>query len=141
MIETDTKLIAPCGMFCGICSAYLGSSRNIPKKKNKISHCIGCRPRNKQCAFLKKNCTSLLKGEVTFCYECRQYPCERLQHLDERYRKNYNHSPIENLDNIKSQGTAIFLEDINTRYKCPECGGRICVHNEICYDCKNTEIQ
>jgi hypothetical protein len=141
MNEEETVLVAPCGMFCGICAGYLAYSKNIPKKKNRISHCIGCRPRNKQCAYLKKNCPSLLENKILFCYECEQYPCERLQHLDQRYRLNYNHSPIDNLEVIKSEGISVFLANIKKRYRCVQCGGTICMHNQICYDCEQSKLR
>jgi hypothetical protein len=37
MKESNKDLIAPCGMNCGICSAYLAYSRNIPRKKARLS--------------------------------------------------------------------------------------------------------
>jgi hypothetical protein len=37
MKEFDKALIVPCGMNCGICSAYLAYSRNIPRKRGKLS--------------------------------------------------------------------------------------------------------
>ena len=138
--ENEIELIAPCGLFCGICASYLAYSRNIPKKKNQVSHCSGCRPRNKQCAFLKKNCSRLLEGKVQFCFECDRFPCERLQHLDQRYRLNYEHSPIDNLEGIKKEGIATFLEKIKERYRCSECGGVISLHNRICYDCQQSDL-
>jgi len=141
MNEKETVLIAPCGIFCGICASYLAYSKNIPKKKNRISHCTGCRPRNKQCAYLKKNCPSLLENKILFCYECEQYPCERLLHLDQRYRLNYKHSPIDNLEEIKSEGISVFLANIKKRYRCAQCGGTICMHNQICYDCEQSELR
>jgi hypothetical protein len=141
MDKKQIELIAPCGLFCGICASYLAYSRNIPKKKNQVSHCPGCRPRNKQCAYLKKNCSSLLEGKVLFCYQCEQYPCERLLHLDQRYRLNYKHSPIDNLEEIRSEGTAAFLANIQNRYKCGECGGTISLHNQVCYDCQQSELR
>jgi hypothetical protein len=140
MDKKQIELIAPCGLFCGICTSYLAYSRNIPKKKNQISHCPGCRPRNKQCAYLKKNCSNLLESKVLFCYQCEQYPCERLLHLDQRYRLNYKHSPIDNLEEIKSEGTTAFLASIQNRYKCGECGGTISLHNQVCYDCQQSVL-
>ena len=47
------KLIAPCGMNCRICLGYFGYM--ITGNKRKIK-CIGCKPRDKSCAFLKKFC-------------------------------------------------------------------------------------
>ncbi|MFC1995459.1 DUF3795 domain-containing protein [Chloroflexota bacterium] len=50
----NEELIAPCGMNCGICSGYLASKYDIKSKGIKMPYCIGCRPRDKKCAFLKK---------------------------------------------------------------------------------------
>jgi len=133
------NLIAPCGMNCGICSAYLAYSRNIPRKRGKIIHCIGCRPRNKQCAFLKGYCTELSEGKIRFCFECRGFPCYRLKRLDERYRKNFGMSMIESLNEIKNRGIADFLANQREKYKCSKCGGVICVHNKKCFDCEKIE--
>jgi len=58
MIEPfESKMIAPCGMNCRICLSFFGYAVNGRKRKNR---CIGCRPRDKQCAFVKKRCDKLL---------------------------------------------------------------------------------
>jgi len=135
----DKDLIAPCGMNCGICSAYLAYSRKIPRKKGKIIHCIGCRPRNKQCAFLKGYCTKLRDSKIGFCFECSDFPCYQLSRLDERYKKNFGMSMIENLKEIRSEGIQEFLKNQREKYRCPKCGGVICIHNKKCFDCEKIE--
>ncbi len=132
MIE---ELIAPCGMNCGICSGYLASKYDVKNKGIKMPYCIGCRPRDKKCAFLKKRCDLLLQGKVQYCYECDDFPCLRLQHIDERYRSNFKMSMIENLEFIKDKGVTIFLEQEVDKWKCPKCGAEICCHNGICFNC------
>lgn len=82
----DALLIAPCGMNCTICSAYLAARYDIKARGIKMPYCAGCRPSNRQCAFLKKRCRTLLKGEVKYCYECRDFPCHILRQIDTRYR-------------------------------------------------------
>lgn len=42
---------------------------------------------------------------------------------------------IENLENIKENGMKMFLEREAEKWRCPECGGVICCHNGICYNC------
>ena len=133
--NTRKKLIAPCGMDCAVCSAYLAYSHNIPRKKGKISYCIGCRPRNKQCAFLKKNCILLRENRIEFCFECDAFPCERLQHIDTRYKTIYGMSLIENLNYIENNGLDQFLKRQRIKYKCSKCGDTICIHNKKCYTC------
>lgn len=135
----DKNLIAPCGINCGICHAYLAYLRGIPKKRGKISYCIGCRPRNKQCAYLKGNCEVIRNNIVEFCFQCKDYPCDRLKHTDERYRKDFDTSLIENLNEIKNDGIDKFLENQKKKYKCSRCGGIICVHNKKCYECEKIE--
>ncbi len=128
-------LIAPCGMDCGICSGYLAYIHNIPKKRGKITHCRGCRARNKQCAFLKRDCTLLRENRIDFCFECDTFPCDRLGRIDERYKTKYGMSFIENLKFIKDKGIDNFLIKQNRNYECSRCGDTICIHNNKCYSC------
>ena len=132
----DIELIAPCGMNCGICSGYLAKKYDIRSKGVRMTYCAGCRPRDKQCAFLKKRCETLLNGRVEYCFECESYPCERLRHIDKRYfLSQFRMSMIENLEYIKEYGMEKFLEKEEEKWRCPECGGVICCHNGICFNC------
>lgn len=136
MIKTmkgfSEKLIAPCGMNCRICIGFLGYTMNGKKRKIK---CIGCKPRDKSCAFLKKFCKKLTKKEIEYCYECIDFPCIHLEKLDQSYQKRFKMSMIGNLRMIKKQGMDAFLKEQEKKYKCPECGEIICVHNGKCYSC------
>jgi hypothetical protein len=124
-------LLAPCGMNCGLCLAYL-------RDKNR---CAGCRSESllkpkscKQCRIM--NCESLAETNSKFCYECPKYPCIRLKQLDKRYRTKYRMSMLDNLKNIQAFGIEHFLNAEEKRWRCPTCGGTICVHRG-CLSCKN----
>ena len=119
--------------------AYLAYAHQLPRKPGKITHCTGCRPRNKQCAYLKGRCARLSRGEVGFCFECADFPCERLKHIDERYRHDYSYSMIETLHGIQSNGVEEVLRDQRERLRCPRCGGVICIHNGKCYTCEEVK--
>lgn len=129
------ELIAPCGMNCGICAGYLALKNKIKDKGIKMPYCTGCRPRKKNCAFLKKQCLKLFNSEVTFCFECSVFPCDRLKTIDHRYKARYRMSMIDNLNLIKKEGIGKFLENQETRWKCQNCGEPICCHNGICFSC------
>jgi hypothetical protein len=123
------SLIAPCGMNCGICMAYL-------REKN---HCPGCRAvdTNKAISVMRckiENCQEFDKG-IKFCFTCDNFPCKNLKHLDKRYRTKYHMSMIENLENIKKNGIRKFVESEKTRWSCSVCGGTICVHKGFCSSC------
>ena len=75
-------MIAPCGMNCRICLGYFGYTVTGKKRKMK---CVGCKPRDKSCAFLKKYCKKLTKKEIEYCYECSDFPCKHLERIDKGY--------------------------------------------------------
>ena len=135
------ELIAPCGMNCAICSGYLVYHHDVKSKGIKMPYCIGCRPRDKKCAFLKKRCEPLMSNKVKYCYECSNFPCEWLKHLDNRYRTYFKMSMIENLEYIKNIGIKPFLEEQEEKWKCPKCGGVICCHNGLCYKCNLDKLR
>jgi hypothetical protein len=131
----EEQLVAPCGMNCGVCVAYLAQKNDLKKKGFNRKYCPGCLPRGKNCAFMKEACAKLGNGLVRFCFECTDYPCRRLKGLDKRYRTKYHMSMIENLDFIRDNGIPAFLEKEKARWKCPECGETICCHNGLCLNC------
>ena len=120
-------LVAPCGMNCGLCGAYMRSRNSCP----------GCRvddgrkPKTRVYCRIR-NCTAK-RGK--FCTSCKSFPCERLSHLDERYRANYGMSMIENLQRLKSGGVRSFIKQEKAKWACPGCGATLCVHKESCLVC------
>jgi hypothetical protein len=131
----SADLIAPCGMNCNVCSGYLAWQHDVKNKGVSMSYCAGCRPRDKKCAFLKKRCDRLLKHTVQYCNECPEYPCENLKHIDTRYQTFFQMSLLENLTYIKKKGMEQFLQMQEKKWRCPSCGGFLCCHNGLCFDC------
>lgn len=134
-MKLEARLIAPCGMNCAICMAYL----------RKEHHCPGCWGSDEQknisclrCAI--KNCPEIKKSKSGFCFECDKLPCARLKQLDKRYRTKYKMSMLENLDYIKTSGLSDFIEKEAVRWRCLKCGGTICVHRDRCFTCGEKPI-
>lgn len=134
-------LIAPCGMNCAVCSGYLAFKNDVKSKGIRMPYCKGCRPRDKKCAFLKKGCELLLSKKVEFCYECKDFPCEKLNRIDKRYQTFFRMSPIGNLELIKENGLSKFLEKQEEKWQCPTCGEAICCHNGLCFNCGLDELR
>ncbi len=130
-----SELIAPCGMNCGICVSFFGYTMEGKKRKHT---CITCRSRASRCAFVQQQCGKLATKQIKYCFECTDFPCANLRALDNRYRNKYGMSMIENLNYIKANGIKQFLKNEQERWKCPGCGGIICVHNGTCYTCNQT---
>ena len=125
-----TKLIAPCGMNCRLCRAYIRDKKACPGCRSgdsfKSKACVTCRI---------KNCEKIAKGKAKYCFSCDNFPCARLKHLDKRYRTKYGMSMIDNLKNISKFGIRHFIRYEKESWTCPECGEIICVHKPQCISC------
>lgn len=124
----SAALIAPCGMNCRLCRAYM---RNA---------CPGCRGddsvKTKTRVLCRiKTCEKIVRGGARYCFRCDSFPCGRLNSLDKRYRTRYGMSMIDNLRNIRKFGIRHFMENEKRRWTCPECGELICVHEPQCLSC------
>jgi len=130
-MNIDKTLIAPCGMNCGTCLAYL-------RDKNRCNGCRNLDPDTRSSCVncVIKNCSLLADTASNFCYDCQKYPCRRLKDLDKRYRTKYHTSFLENLINIKTNGLDVFIKQEYARWLCPTCGGTICVHRGFCLNCQ-----
>ncbi len=125
-----TTLVAPCGLNCRLCRAYI-------RDKNS---CSGCRADDahklKYCVTCKiKNCRHLDNGSKRFCFDCEEFPCAKIKHLDKRYRTKYQLSVISNLEVIKHQGVRHFINEEKENWQCPNCAEVICMHKEVCIFC------
>lgn len=125
------SLIAPCGMNCSLCMAFL-------RDKNKCSGCRGIDTKKPitrlRCKI--KNCSNFQRSDRKYCFQCDEFPCKKLKHLDNRYRTRYSMSMIDNLIAIKGHGIRAFLRDEKVRWTCSKCGNTICVHKGCCPICK-----
>jgi hypothetical protein len=129
-VSFNKLMIAPCGINCGTCKAYL-------RVRNR---CYGCREdfesKRKTCAECRiKNCDMLAKTSFYFCYECEIFPCEKMKHIDKRYRIRYRASLIQNLITIKEIGITDFLKLEEKKWTCPNCGATTSIHCEKCLAC------
>jgi len=126
----DPQIIAPCGLNCSLCRAYVRERNPCPGCRgadaNKSNACLTCAIRN---------CAELAAGGHRYCSSCEQFPCADLLHLDARYTARYGVSAIGNLEQIKAVGVGRFLAEETAKWSCPECGSLLCMHKPECLNC------
>lgn len=127
----DFSMIAPCGINCGTCYAF-------QRTKNK---CVGCLTlegnKPKHCKNCKiKKCGHHIEKGSDHCYVCDIFPCQRLKHLDKRYRLKYHSSLIQNLVDLKEMGEELYIQREESRHRCTVCDVVICIHAKECLSCK-----
>ena len=122
-------MMAPCGITCAACYAHV-------RRKNP---CPGCRSheagRPGYCDRCKiKNCVD--SRRIDLCFQCPDFPCASVKHIDKRYRTSYQISLIENGLRARDAGVEQHLREEQTRWTCPECGGVVSLHKKTCSECE-----
>lgn len=121
MITSErTSLVAPCGIDCGICELYLCKdndrllayllSKGIPQEKLP---CPGCRAVQGHCPVIGSQCASYtcaVEKDVEFCYQCREFPCSKLQPAADRADVLPHNLKVFNLCTIQRAGVEGFIE-------------------------------
>jgi len=122
--------IAPCGINCGTCKAYL-------RVKNKCSGCMtSSGPKVNHCGNCSiRHCELLEKTSSKFCYDCEIFPCRKIKHIDKRYRLRYKTGLMNNLLTIKTIGIDSYLKNEAGRWRCSACGSLLSVHSDSCAKC------
>ena len=132
-LADDTELIAPYGLNCSLCRAFVRDRNPCPGCRvgniRKSNVCVTC---------VIKNCEELAAGNYQFCFSCAKYPCVDLLHLDHRYRTKYGISVVANLGRIETIGIERFVAEESAKWLCEKCGSRLCMHKPQCTACGHT---
>jgi hypothetical protein len=75
------------------------------------------------------------KQEIDFCYQCDKLPCSNRGRIDQIYKDKYGIDLVGNLQRLKEIGVKEWLKEQEAKWKCPECGGTVCVHDRECFEC------
>jgi len=113
-------LTAPCGKDCFNCPLYIGEENRTNREAFLTLHhipedkfrCKGCRPNNGFCPGLEilgidghcKMFACIQNKQVNFCFECDEFPCERLQPVADRAERVPHALKIYNLCMIQKLG-------------------------------------
>jgi len=120
------EMVAPCGMNCNLCSWC----------STRASRAASAAGRGDGAASTERPVPQARQGEIDFCYQCGQFPCENLLLVEKRYVHAHNYSFVENLNFIRRRGMPTFLKREIMRYTCPSCGKLLTVHSDKCPHCR-----
>lgn len=122
------RMMAPCGIHCSFCYVHHRDKKT----------CDGCRSDKGftpvSCSKCKiKHCVH--EKSLTYCSECKKYPCQLIKRLDKSYQLRYGESIIDNLKKVDEMGLEAFIEYDKKRLTCKACGGYLNVHEKKCHQC------
>ncbi len=113
-MKPDEKTAAICGLFCGTCPSYPDDCHGCLSDK-LAAHCITCSNGFRDCARSHK---------VTRCYECAEFPCDRLKAFSGTHVVNgvgHHENVIRDLAEMKQQGVRAWVARQTEEHTCPTC--------------------
>ena len=138
------ELLAPCGLYCGVCGVYIAHRDNNQKFKEKLAGFYGCRPEDLACngclsdvrsgfcaSCLIRECVS--KKGLFGCHECDDWPCEYIDNFPVPVGKMVINRAVPFR---REHGTEKWVEEEEKRYHCPECGLSLFRGAKRCRNCK-----
>jgi hypothetical protein len=68
---------------------------------------------------------------ITFCYECKDFPCEELI----AFSADQRDIPLSNLRRLAEVGLEVWLAEQEAHWRCPACYKPVDIYSETCRAC------
>lgn len=125
----DKRLIAPCGLYCGVCAVLIAHRDNNQKFKERLTQVYGVPPEEIKCEgclsenlfFYCANCPirdCALSRNYEGCHECSEFPCEHVENFPLPVGKKVI---LRAVPAWRELGTEKWVASEIKRYHCPEC--------------------
>jgi len=132
------ELAGICGIYCGTCPRYLAYQHQDLEELQKIAkednvpvqkvRCDGCLSNHVygsciDCRHGFRRCSQ--EENVTWCFECPNFPCQRLRDFKNIHVVNgiwHHKRVIDHLQFMKDPGVEAWVEEQEREGACPNCG-------------------
>ncbi|MHA2185839.1 MAG: DUF3795 domain-containing protein [Promethearchaeota archaeon] len=133
MSKINPDLLAPCGLYCGVCAVYISHRDNNLKFKEKLVNvykpmtnsvddveCTGCLSEGIVFGYCKtcpiKSCVK--EKELEGCHQCETWPCKIIERFPIPVGKQVI---MRAIPQWREYGTEKWIEEEENRYHCPDC--------------------
>lgn len=143
-MTVNKDLLAPCGLYCGVCGVVIAHRDNNEKFKEKLSGVYGVTPEEIRCKGCKSNerfgfcelCPIRSCAEekgYEGCHECDDFPCSMIEAFPLPVGKKVI---LRAIPQWREMGTEKWVEAEEARYICPDCGAKLFRGARRCRECK-----
>lgn len=145
------NLLGICGLYCGNCPNYLAPRLGDSATLEALAAEKGVSPADQACdgclsGRVSGECRSCAHGfrdcarehDVTWCLECGEFPCRRLEDFRHVHVKNgisHHAAVIEDLRSICRCGAKAWVARKAAESACPGCGRRRYWYDRACPAC------
>jgi hypothetical protein len=151
-LEIDERLLAPCGLYCGVCGVYYATRDNNTKFLEKlldfyretIPGSDNLTIEDLKCEGCLSDMTSLFCSECKIkkcvaefgfegCHQCSDFPCKHIEDFPVPVGKKVI---LRATPYWSEHGTEKWVQSEEARYICPECGHKLFRGARRCNNCK-----
>ena len=128
-MKPNNETAAICGLFCGTCPFYPEKCHGCLSDK-LTAHCVTCPNGFRDCAK---------KHAVTRCYECSEFPCDRLKQFSKEHYQNgigHHETVIADLTYMSEHGVESWVEKKTADNTCKSCGKLIHWYDKHSHKCE-----
>lgn len=145
-MEIQKELLAPCGLYCGVCAIRIAHRDNNQKFKERLAPVYGVQPEGICCqgclssevfAYCIKCPIRSCAQEKGYdgCHECPEFPCEHIEKFPVPVGKKVI---LRSIPQRRSMGIEKWVYEEEKRYHCPSCGTPLFRGAKRCNQCKET---
>jgi len=141
--EVRKELLAPCGLYCGVCGVLIATQDQNPKFRERLStvynvpadeiRCRGCLS-DERFAYCRvcpiRSCTQAKDYEG--CHQCDEFPCAQIASFPLPVGKKVI---LRAVPAWRELGTEAWIEAEEARYRCPSCGRGLFRGTKRCREC------
>lgn len=143
-MTANRDLLAPCGLYCGVCAVSIAHREGNEKFKEKLGpvygvtaeeiRCRGCQSDEvfmycKACPI--RSCATEKGYEG--CYQCDDFPCSFIDDFPQPVGKKVI---MRAIPQWREMGTEKWVAAEEARYRCPQCGHGLFRGAKRCRECK-----
>ncbi len=143
-MEIKKELLAPCGLYCGVCAIMMAHRDDNQKLKERLAPLYGVTPEGIRCQGCLSNevfayCTTCAIKACTSrkgyegCFQCTEFPCEHIEHFPVPVGRKVI---LRAIPQWREMGTEKWVEAEEKRYQCPHCGEQLFRGARRCSHCK-----
>ena len=143
-MAVNQNLLAPCGLYCGVCGVYVAHRDNNQKFKERLATVYGVGPEDVRCrgclsdepfGYCRVCPIKSCAGEKGYqgCHQCEGFPCELIEQFPLPVGKRVI---MRAIPQWREMGTEKWVEAEEARYHCPQCGSALFRGAKRCRECK-----
>lgn len=151
----DRTLMAPCGLYCGVCGVYIATRDDNAKFKTVMGNLYGTRPEDTACrGCMQPDPPQKLYGFCALCairdcvrskgfyscHQCSDWPCDRIRTFGLATGRRVMMQTIPVWREMVAvhgheEGCVEWARSVCERYHCPGCGSPLFRGAQRCRAC------